>query len=217
MFESVSDSDFVIVSVAMDADVEAARPWVEQASPSFITLIDQNHLVSSLYNMVNVPQAVWIDEHGRVVRPTETGGSIDILREFDPQIGGFKPEAVARADVAKATYLDAVKDWAVQGSASKFAYPPDQAQARVSAMTEDVATAHAMFQLGSYLARQDRADEAARLFDQCRSLHPDSWNMFRQTSPKMDTGIAAGEEFWTKVMSLGDKAYYASIDMQGME
>ena len=64
----MENEDFIIVSVAMDANVEAARPWVEEAAPTYVTLIDQNHLLSSLYNMVNVPQAVWIDEHGRVVR-----------------------------------------------------------------------------------------------------------------------------------------------------
>ena len=116
MYSEVKDEDFMIVSVAMDADIEAARPWVAEAAPEFVTLIDSNHLLSSLYNMVNVPQAVWIDENGRVVRPTESGGSIDILREFDPAAGGFKPEAMERAAVAKSTYLDAVKDWARKGA-----------------------------------------------------------------------------------------------------
>jgi hypothetical protein len=32
----------------------------------------------------------------------------------------------------------------------------------------------------------------------------------------MDTGIAAGEAFWSKVMSLGDKEYYKAVDMPGM-
>jgi len=216
LFESVTDEDFVIVSVAMDADIEAARPWVAEAKPSFVTLIDQNHLLSSLYNMVNVPQAVWIDERGRVVRPTETGGSLDILREFDFDAGGFKPEAQERAQVVKSTYFDAVKDWAVNGSDSQFAFDPAQAKAHVPAMTDDMSLAHVKFQLGQYLARQGRAEEADVLFAQCRELHPDSWNIFRETTERMEGGIAAGEEFWGKVMSLGDKEYYASIDMQGI-
>ena len=47
MFETVKNDDFMILSVAMDADVEAARPWIEAAAPGYITLIDQNHLLSS--------------------------------------------------------------------------------------------------------------------------------------------------------------------------
>jgi hypothetical protein len=216
MFESVKNEDFMIVSVAMDADVEAARPWIEEASPDYVTLIDQNHLLSSLYNMVNVPQAVWIDEAGKIVRPVETGGSLDILREFDPEAGAFKPEAVVRASQAKTTYTEAVKDWAIKGSASSFVFDADEAKAHTPAMDDDMALAHAKFQLGQYLKRNGKAEEADALFAECRQLHPDSWNIFRETTERMDTGIAAGEEFWGKVMSLGEKQYYGSIDMQGM-
>ncbi len=216
MFESVQDQDFMIVSVAMDSEIEAARPWVEEAAPTYVTLIDQNHLLSSLYNMVNVPQAVWIDEEGRIVRPTESGGSIDILREFDLEAGAFKPEATERASKAKATYLEAVKDWAVKGSASAYAFAADAARTHVPAASDEVMLAHAKFQLGRYLVAQGRLQEADILFAQCRDLHPDSWNIFRQTTEKTDTGIAAGEAFWSKVMSLGDKEYYASVDMDGM-
>ena len=200
----------------MDADIEAARPWVEEAAPTYLTLIDQQHLLSSLYNMVNVPQAVWIDEDGRIVRPTEGGGSIDSLREFDVEAGAFKPDAMERAGQAKATYMEAVKDWAKNGAASQFAFSAEQARAHVSPVSDDAMLAHAKFQLGQYLAAQGRAAEAEQLFAECRALHPDSWNIFRQTTEKTDIGIAAGEEFWGKVMALGEKQYYASVDMDGM-
>lgn len=200
----------------MDADIEAARPWVEEASPTYVTLIDRNHQLSSLYNMVNVPQAVWIDEEGRIVRPTETGGSIDVLREFDMEKKAFKPDAMERAQVAKATYLDAVKDWAIHGAGSRFAFNPDQSRSHVKTASDNVMLAHAKFQLGQYLARHQRTEEAEALFAQCRDLHPDSWNIFRQTAEKLDTGIAGGEGFWQKVMALGDKAYYERIDMDGL-
>ncbi len=206
----------MIVSVAMDSDVEAARPWVEEASPTFITLVDQEHRLSALYNMVNVPQAVWIDEAGRIVRPTESGGSIDILREFDPALGGFPEEAQARAGKAKETYLGAVRDWAINGSNSQFAFSPEEVQAHLEPMGADQAMAHTKFRLGFELAAQGKKEEAERVFAECRELHPDSWNIFRQTTEKLDIGIAAGEAFWEKVMSLGDKAYYKSIDMDGL-
>ncbi len=206
----------MIVSVAMDSDVEAARPWVEEASPTFITLVDQEHRLSALYNMVNVPQAVWIDEAGRIVRPTESGGSIDILREFDPALGGFPEEAQARAGKAKETYLGAVRDWAINGSNSQFAFSPEEVQAHLEPMGADQAMAHTKFRLGFQLAAQGKNEEAESVFAECRELHPDSWNIFRQTTEKLDIGIAAGEAFWEKVMSLGDKAYYKSIDMEGL-
>ncbi len=206
MFETIKDEDFMILSVAMDADIEAARPWIEAASPEYITLIDENHLLSSLYNMFNVPQAVWIDETGRIVRPVETGGSLDIAQEYDQE---------TRA-TAKLTYINAVKDWAVNGSASAFLFGPDEAKKRVPAMTTEVAMAHAKFQLGQYLKRNGRTDEADAIFAECCQLHPDSWNIYRETAERNDRGLAAGDEFWEKVRSLGEKQYYTTIDMDGM-
>jgi hypothetical protein len=206
MFESVKNEDFMIVSVAMDSDIEAARPWIEAASPDYVTLIDQNHLLSSLYNMVNVPQAVWIDEGGRIVRPVETGGSLDIAQDYDRE---------TRAQ-AKLTYVQAVKDWAEKGCASRFLFGPDAAKKHVAVMSNKIALAHAKFQLGQYLKRNDRTDEADAIFAECRKLHPESWNIFRETTERADTGLAVGDEFWGKVKSLGDKQYYATIDMPGM-
>jgi hypothetical protein len=200
----------------MDADVEAARPWIENANPTYVTLIDRNHILSSLYNMVNVPQAVWIDENGIVVRPTETAGSIDILRDFDPELGNFPSETLEKAGAAKNTYVGAVKDWAINGANSPYVFDTAAAKAHVPAMTDQVALAHATFQLGQYLHREGRTDEADALFARCRELHPASWNIFRQTTEKEESGIAVGEEFWGKVMSLGDEQYYASVDMDGM-
>ena len=216
MFETIKNEDSMILSVAMDADIEAARPWIEAVSHDFITLIDQNHLLSSLYNMFNVPQAVWIDETGRVVRPVETGGSLDVVKEYDQTIPGYKPEVAERAARAKSIYIQAVKDWAVNGKASPHLFSPVVARNRVPAMTTKIATAHAKFQLGQYLKRNGRADEADAIFAECRELHPDSWNIYRETTGRTATGLAAGEEFWARAKGLGDKQYYVTIDMEGM-
>ena len=216
MFETIKNEDSMILSVAMDADIEAARPWIEAVSHDFITLIDQNHLLSSLYNMFNVPQAVWIDETGRVVRPVETGGSLDVVKEYDQTIPGYKPEVAERAARAKSIYIQAVKDWAVNGKASPHLFSPVVARNRVPAMTTKIATAHAKSQLGQYLKRNGRADEADAIFAECRELHPDSWNIYRETTWRTATGLAAGEEFWARAKGLGDKQYYVTIDMEGM-
>ena len=216
MFETIKNEDSMILSVAMDADIEAARPWIEAVSHNFITPIDQNHLLSSLYNMFNVPQAVWIDETGRVVRPVETGGSLDVVKEYDQTIPGYKPEVAERAARAKSIYIQAVKDWAVNGKASPHLFSPVEARNRVPAMTTEIATAHAKFQLGQYLKRNGRADEADAIFAECRELHPDSRNIYRETTGRTATGLAVGEEFWARVKGLGDKQYYVTIDMEGM-
>jgi hypothetical protein len=132
------------------------------------------------------------------------------------EIMGFKPEAMERAAAAKATYTAAIKDWAINGKESPYAFDPDTARVHVEPMTNDMAMAHTKFQLGQYLLKNERGNEANGMFAECRDLHPYSWNIFRQTTEKTDTGIAAGEDFWGKVTSLGDKEYYKTVDMAGM-
>lgn len=67
LFDELKDRGFVVLAIALD-QAHAARPWIEAAAPGYPCLIDRDHHVADLYNLVNVPQAVWIDEDGRVVR-----------------------------------------------------------------------------------------------------------------------------------------------------
>jgi hypothetical protein len=81
LYDELKDKGFMVVAVAEESrGAEHARPWIEQAKASYWQLIDTDHRLSDLYNLVNVPQAVWIDEQGRIVRPPETAGSTDHFR-----------------------------------------------------------------------------------------------------------------------------------------
>lgn len=63
LYEELKDKNFEIVAVAEDTAGEAAAgPWYDKAMATYTTLIDRDHVVSSLYHMVNVPTGVWIDE-----------------------------------------------------------------------------------------------------------------------------------------------------------
>ena len=44
--------------------------------------MDENHTISALYNMVNVPTGVWINEDGIIVRPPETAYSSNVELEM---------------------------------------------------------------------------------------------------------------------------------------
>src|ERR1700740_477161 len=88
------------------AGIPAVRPWIRPseahpkemydlmgwdaalasraAAPQFPCLIDERHLVVGLYGFVNVPMAVWIDERGHIVRPSESAGTGDSFRKLDP-------------------------------------------------------------------------------------------------------------------------------------
>jgi hypothetical protein len=204
------------MAVAMDARPEAARPWIEAARPSYPCLIDRDHRVAELYHMVNVPQAVWIDETGRIVRPTESAGAYEGFRAMDRATRKVPDEVAEITSRAKRTYVEAVRDWVLRGPGSAHAFDPERAAAHLTLPDDDVARAHAHFRLGQYLARRGRSASAEAQFAEARRLHPDSWNIWRQTAGVDARGLAAGPEFWARVDALGRRRYYAPVDMEGM-
>lgn len=200
------DAPFTILAVAQEGrGAEQARPWIETARPSYPCLIDADHRVSALYGMVNVPQAVWIDERGVIVRPPETAGSTDHFRRMDKVTKTLAPEDMQARLAARAAYLDAVRAWVRIG---RHALPGDLARARLPVITPDMAQADAHFRLALHLRRAGNTEEAEAHFATASRLHPDSWCMFRDAQPLEPTGFAGGPAFWARVDALGDKPYY---------
>lgn len=212
----MQDKGFSVLAVAMDASVEAARPWIEAAKPDYPCLIDRDHHVAELYNMVNVPQAAWIDEAGRMVRPPETAGAYEGFRRMDRSTFTVPEEAVATTAKARQMYYAALRDWVDKGPSSRFVYDADKARSRVQPPKPEIALAHAYFRLGQALARRGEQSQAEAAFAKAKELHPDSWNMWRQTAPVDQRGLATGPAFWARVDALGDKRYYAKVDIEGM-
>jgi hypothetical protein len=215
LFADLKDRDFVVVAVAMDVP-EAARPWIDVAKPTYPCLIDRDHHVADLYNMVNVPQAVWIDEEGRIVRPPENAGASDAFRRMNRVTKNMTPEQLAEREHIKTTYVAAVRDWVLKGPASEFVLDADSARARLRLPDAVIAEAHAHFRLAQHLLRRGNSDEAVVHFAEASRLHPDSWTIWRQAAKKDATGLASGPEFWARVDALGDRPYYRPIDMKGM-
>ena len=205
LFDSLKNPNFMIVAVAEDSQPEAARPWIEQAKPTYWSLIDTEHRVSALYGMVNVPQAVWIDEDGKIARPPETAGSTDHFRRMDLKTRTLAPEDAAARQQARSFYIDAVRDWATSGV---NALDAERAREKLPRVTQDMALAHTHFRLGAWLVRNGRAEEGARHMAEASRLHPDSWCMWRQAADKTELGLAGGPDFWERVKALGDKSYY---------
>ncbi len=213
LHESLKTENFTVLAVAEDSGgVEVARPWIEAASPSYPCLIDVDHRLAALYGMVNVPQGVWIDEEGRIVRPPETAGYTDHFRRMDPVTRALPPEAAAARAAVRAAYMDAVRDWVRTG---RHALDPAVARAKLPEITPEKALADANFRLGIWLRRAGREEEAMEFLAEASRLHPDSWNFWRQAADKNETGLAAGPEFWERVSALGDRAYYPQPDLPG--
>ena len=99
-----------------------AGPWITAAHPTFTALIDEKHLVSELYNMVNVPTGVWIDEQGRIVRPNEVAFVDDRFKNF--------------TGLDSAPYLNALKDWVEKGAKSAYVMPEDKLEKKLTVREE---------------------------------------------------------------------------------
>lgn len=210
LYDELKDRNFMVVAVAEESrGAEHARPWIERASPTYWTLIDPEHRVAELYAMVNVPQAVWIDEAGRIVRPPEAAGSTDHFRNMDQATLTMAPADQAARDAAKAAYVAAVRDWVLEG---RHALPADGARSKLPRLTPAIAQAHAHFRLGVWLRRAGRDEEGREHLDEATRLHPDSWNMWRQAADLDFVGKSMGPDFWSRVATLGDRPYHRQPD-----
>lgn len=208
LFDTLQDQGFVIIAVALDANPEDARPWIDQATPTYPVLIDRDHVVADLYNLVNVPQAVWIDEVGQIVRPPETAGVYEAFRSLDRTTMTVPESETAKAKSARAVYLAALRDWVTNGRESAFVMSGAEGRAQTSLPSTESAEAHTIFRLALYLLRIGRQEEAQRHAMEASHLNPKSWAMWRQFAEKTDAGLAASPAFWERVEALGDARYY---------
>jgi hypothetical protein len=216
LYEELKSERFVVIAVALDSrGADAARPWIERGKPAYPCLIDIEHKVARLYNMINVPQAVWIDEDGRIVRPTETAGVTDDFRQMDVTTFTMPPPERAHAAAARARYLDAIRDWVAKGPASTYVLGTTAARERTPRFTADVARAHANFRLGRHLIAEGRRDEGLATLEAAVELNPSAWALWRQMADLDTVGKAGGPQFWARVEALGERRYYAPVDMPG--
>jgi hypothetical protein len=217
LYAELQAKNFIPIAVAFDTGgPEAARQWIEAAKPTYPCLIDEKHVVAELYDMVNVPNAVWIDESGKIVRTTEPAGSSDAFRTMDPKTFQMPSESVANLREKRRVYLDALRDWVEKGPESVHVLSADEAHRRLPGPTDDHALATVNFRLGIYLHEHGFRDDAQRYFAEAKRLRPESWNYKRQAWTLEEVGKAGGPEFWAAVKALGEERYYPDIDMQGM-
>ncbi len=162
-----------MITVALDKDAEAARPWIEAAQPTHPSLIDTRFEVSDLYNMVNVPTILWIDEDGRIARPNDVAFGNNKYRE----VTGLDAEV----------HMQALRAW-VRGEAP--AIDPERARALQQEMNLLPSAAHqearAEFALARWLWEQGRKEAAERHFVRAGELAPEDFNIRRGSMPMRD-------------------------------
>ncbi len=195
--------------------VESAGPFIEQSGATYPCLIDTEHLVAALYDMVNVPSAVWIAEDARIVRPTETAGTGDEWRGMfrDGRYVGIGPDEANALREHREAYTNALRDWVANADDSIYALSPDEVRGRMKLPSDDDALAAANFRIGRFLWEHGDTDEALGFLEEAKRLRPESWNFRRQTWNLQAPGDerSGGPEFWAAVEALGDDWYYEPV------
>ncbi len=224
-----------IVTVALDtAGAEAARPWIEAAHPNHPSLIDQAHVLDELLGVVNVPNGVWIDEAGMVVRPpepaypqrpsffkSETPDTSDTAssapKERPAQISNPVVAEVMKIRIQPERYIAALRDWVANGSASPYAFAPEEVIRRSQPRDLALAEAAASFELGQYLYRQGATDDAVPWFRNAHRLQPDNWTYKRQAwtfaDPRQGPTELYDSDWLSDVRKIGAENYYPPLDM----
>ena len=181
-----------VVTVSLElSGPEVSRPFIEAARPEHPSLLDPTHLVDRLFGVVNIPNVIWIDEDGMIVRPPEPGWPVDpaTLRPASPaQQRPDDAEAQRRRRLMallaggqdRATYADAIRDWVTNGAASRFRMTPEEVVARSQPRPQTVSAAAAHFELANHLWRQGQREPALRHFNAAHRLQPDNWTYKRQ-------------------------------------
>lgn len=191
-----------IVTVGLDTvGADACRPFIEAAAPEHPSLIDPHHAMAELFGVINIPNSVWIDEQGMIVRPAEAAPPPRRLErpaasaEVPGRFGAIMAEASKIRTDADA-YHAALRDWVAHGAGSAFALSPETVVARSQPRDADTARGTAHFELATHLESAGHHDAAVRHFREAHRLVPDNFSYKRQAwslEPGADGALA---RFW---------------------
>jgi hypothetical protein len=190
-----------IVTVGIDtAGADACRPFIEAAAPTHPSLIDTQHRVAELFGVINIPNGVWIDEAGMIVRPAEAAPSPE--RAARGEIPAEMPDRMKailghaqNIHVDAEGYHAALRDWVANGPASPFALSPDEVIERSTPRDRDVALGQAHFEMATFLEQRGDHVLAVPHFREAHRLQPKNFSYRRQA---WSLELAAGPlaRFW---------------------
>ena len=187
--------EFVTVSLDMSGG-EASRKYIDAANAQHRSLIDPTHQMDALFGVVNIPNVIWIDEGGMVVRPPEPGWpSAQTLMPKNliesvpktvpaPNAPSRPSDGDPRAGITlgqdRARYHEAIRDWALNGAKSVYALTPEQVVARSEPRPRSKSAGAAHFALALHLWHAGQRDLAIEHFNECNRLVPENWTYKRQ-------------------------------------
>ena len=202
-----------VVTVSLElSDPDASRPFIEAAGAEHPSLLDPTHQLDALFGVVNIPNVIWIDEDGVMVRPAEPGwpgkshypeSIVTMMRERAERsaaaaaaAGRDEPPSVPatlQGGQNRRSYPDAIRDWAHHGAASRFAMTPEEVVAASQPRAVEMSEGAAYFELANHFWRHGDRDAAIRHFNECHRLQPDNWTYKRQAWSLVGNERVGGE------------------------
>ncbi len=173
----LADQGLKLFSVALDADPEDARPWIEAGQPSYPVAVDTAHVTAERFGITNVPSVVWVDEDDRIVKP--------------PTIAPGDDQFVAYTKIDSAQHHDLLRAWVKDGTL------PASAAGESPRRTDDEQRALAGRRVAAYLQRTGRTDAARRHLADAQQLSPWDWTVRRAGIAMTGGDPFLGEEFTT--------------------
>lgn len=190
-------------------------------------MIDPTHQMGALFGVVNIPNVVWIDEEGVIVRPPEPGwpdatsrmpaDMAEAMAEL-PQLGRAPHAPVAseggpsmwevlRSGQDRAGYGDTIRDWVRNGPASSYALSPEQVVARSQPRTQAKSEGAAHFELANHLWRLGEREAAIAHFNASHRLQPENWTYKRQAWSLIGEERTGGKYGrWIQAPRVGEEA-----------
>jgi peroxiredoxin len=173
--DELADAGLRLFSVALDADPEDSRPWIEAASPTYPVAVDTAHVTAERYGITNVPSVVWVDEEDRIVKPPTIAPGDDQFRDY--------------TKIDSAQHHDLLRAWVREGRLprSAGAAPPVRTDAEQLALAERRVAAH--------LQRAGRTEAARAHLARAQELAPWDWTVRRGGIAMTGGDPFLGEEF----------------------
>jgi hypothetical protein len=157
------------------------RPFIELARPEHPSLVDEAHRLDALFGVTNIPQNIWIDETGTIVRPPEPGSPAPVYVETDDPTYTMVMHYMHERRDDPGAYSERIRDWARKGADSGYALTPDEVVAGSRPRSVEVSRAAAYFDLALHLWRTEGfSDRVLRHLEQAHTLQPDNITYRRQ-------------------------------------
>jgi peroxiredoxin len=191
--QELADSGLRLFSVALDADPEDARPWIEAARPSYPVAVDTAHVTAERYDITNVPSVVWVDEQDRIVKPPTIAPGDDQFAEW--------------TQIDSARHHDALRAWVATGEL------PASAERDPQPRTDEGQRALGERRIAALLVRRGDTDRARAHLAAAQELAPWDWTVRRSGIALTGGDPFLGAEFlafWEEWDGAGRPGYGAT-------